>query len=175
MRAIDDSKKQQIIDRIRKNPRLLMICYGNIMRSPYAQAFLSNMLQKRGVDNIEVTSAGLLGAGYEDRLAHPYAKSAAAQDGADLSKHRSKPVTQDMIDKSGIVLVMDSRNYHDVISSFKKTEGKVFFLGAFGSSDNDWIEISDPYFAQPDTVSEVFHRIKQSCIKLGELLIEDTH
>src|SRR5712692_6786997 len=67
-------------------PRLtLVVCHGNICRSPYAAAVLGGLLHQ-GRDR-DVVSAGFIGP---DRPAPPEAVSVARARGVDLSRHRSR-------------------------------------------------------------------------------------
>src|SRR5437879_8343582 len=69
----------------------LVICHGNICRSPFAAALLARELAPYG---IPVVSAGFIGAG---RPAPPEALAAAAAHDVDLSCHRSQPVLPGLV------------------------------------------------------------------------------
>src|SRR5207249_10206820 len=75
----------------RRPASVLVICHGNICRSPFAAALLARELAPHG---IPVTSAGVCGAGPP---APRDAVGAAAAHDIDLSCHRSQPVHPDLV------------------------------------------------------------------------------
>src|SRR5205809_1371805 len=96
----------------RRPASVLVICHGNICRSPFAAALLARELAPHG---IPVTSAGFIGAG---RPAPREAVVAAAAHDIDLSCHRSQPVHPDLVGGAGLVVVLDS--------SLGRTSGALF-------------------------------------------------
>lgn len=85
--------------------RLLVVCLGNHCRSPYAAAVLAHLGSRR----VQVISAGVRDK-HVGRPAHPHMVTVAAQRGYDLSTHRGRRVTADMIAWADLVLAMDAAN-----------------------------------------------------------------
>jgi len=130
--------------------RIMVLCVGNICRSPYAAALL-----ERNLLGVHVCSAGL--QALIDHPADPLVQALAAEQGIDLSAHRGKQLlAQDLIEAS-VVLVMSESQQRDVVSRFPFARGRVFRLG-------EWIkqDIADPY-----RQSREFHIAVQQLIQQG--------
>ena len=130
--------------------RIMVLCVGNICRSPYAAALL-----QRNLLGIEVFSAGLQAV--IDHPADALVLELAAEQGIDLSAHRGKQLlAQDLIEAS-VVLVISEAQQRDVVSRFPFARGRVFRLG-------EWIkqDIADPY-----RQSREFHIAVQQLIQQG--------
>ena len=80
--------------------RVLVVCYGNICRSPYLEAVL-----KRAMPDVRVESAGLVGPG---RPVPPFALTVSAQRGLDLSTFRSRPLVPAIARDADLIVVMDA-------------------------------------------------------------------
>ena len=72
-----------------KTMKVIFVCTGNTCRSPMAKVLFRKLLRDRGIDLIEVDSAGL--ACYAGEEASPHAVEAMRERGLDLSDHRSRP------------------------------------------------------------------------------------
>src|SRR5438445_13324012 len=81
---------------------LLVVCHGNICRSPMAAALLDRELRPLGID---VQSAGFIGF---NRPAPAEAVDAAKRHAVNLSDHRSRPVTADVVRTADLIVVMDA-------------------------------------------------------------------
>lgn len=83
--------------------KLLTVCLGNYCRSPFAQTALT----RRGGPTVAVRSAGLIGK-WQDQPANPAMINAARRLGHDLTAHRARQITTEMLDWADTVLVMDA-------------------------------------------------------------------
>lgn len=120
--------------------RILFVCLGNICRSPMAERYARDRLSEARA-NVEVGSAGFVER--EGRQSPEDAIEAAAAHDVDLSDHRSRLLTSEMLAGSDVVFVMDVRNYRDLARSFGPIEAGVFFLGSLLDRDGHF-EIPDP-------------------------------
>ncbi|MFE4796184.1 low molecular weight phosphotyrosine protein phosphatase [Streptomyces sp. NPDC056708] len=82
---------------------MLTVCLGNYCRSPFAALALA----RRGGDDVQVRSAGLIGK-WQDQPANPSMIKAAGRLGYDLSTHRAQQITLEMLDWADTVLTMDA-------------------------------------------------------------------
>ena len=112
---------------------ILVLCIGNICRSPIAEALLRQQFPDK-----TIASAGL-GAlvGYP---ADPLSIEVSAEQGVDLSAHRARQLSSWMCQAADLILVMEQRHKVEVEQLHPLVRGKVFRLGELGKFD-----IEDPH------------------------------
>ncbi len=128
---------------------ILVICLGNICRSPMAAVLLH-----RALPGYEVTSAGLappIGA-----AADPRAVRLLAQEGCDLAGHRARAVEGALVDSADLVLVMDNLQREALEQRFPQSRGKTFRL-----CEGMDLDVPDPYGCSQQMFSIVLEMIKQ--------------
>jgi len=114
--------------------RILVVCTGNICRSPVAESLLKSRLPEK-----TVTSAGtmaMVGSG-----ADPSAIAVGMSAGLDLSTHRATQLTQSMLQEADLVLTLDATHSDWITRRFPQYRGKVHKLGKW-QQDSD---VPDPY------------------------------
>lgn len=92
--------------------RLLLVCTGNTCRSPMAEAVVRAEAEARGLDGLEVRSAGTMASGGDP--ASRGAVQAAREVGLDLSGHGSSRLTTELVDWADLVLCMAPSHRMDV-------------------------------------------------------------
>ena len=90
---------------------LLFVCSGNVCRSPMAEAMAMEWAPVHGAD-VEVRSAGTLKL--VDRAAAPKAVAVCREIGVDCSRHRSQPLTAELIHWADVVAVMELQHAIEV-------------------------------------------------------------
>ena len=103
--------------------KVLVLCTGNVCRSPTAEFLLR---QKCGEDVI-VQSAGI--GALIDSPAETLAQKVAKEHGLDISTHRSRQVTMDMLKWADLVLVMERGQEEWLLSRYPWLKGKIFRYG----------------------------------------------
>src|SRR3989339_1041573 len=83
---------------------ILFVCTGNVCRSAMAEGILKQMLKDKNNDIISINSAGT--NAISGMPATIYSQESAKKGGINLSFHKSKPVTESLIEKNDIILVM---------------------------------------------------------------------
>ena len=121
---------------------ILVVCVGNICRSPMAERLLKSALRDQG--DFTVESAGLsavVGHSADDKVLE-----LMSEIGEDVSDHRARQIHPDMVKKADLVLVMESCHKQSIDIADPTARGKVIRLGEWQNRD-----IGDPY-RQPKTV-----------------------
>lgn len=127
---------------------IMVVCVGNICRSPVAEALLKDHLPGR-----TIWSAGLhavVGHG-ADTTALEIARQL---DSLDLSAHRARQLAGWMCSRADLVLVMEAGHQQELERLYPLVRGKVHRLGEFGSQAS--FDIADPY-RQPRAAFEAAH------------------
>ncbi len=121
---------------------VLVLCTGNICRSPLAEAALRRAVETIGL-GVNVDSAGLFGL--TGHSAAPLAIETAAECGLDLNAHRGKGLTLEMLDGSDLVLVMEREQQREVELMRGGDLPEVRLLGEFRQGRRGSREVPDPY------------------------------
>jgi protein-tyrosine-phosphatase len=140
--------------------RVLVLCYGNICRSPLAE-----VLAERQFPHASFLSAGFYPTG--GRHSPDFVIAAAKRLGGDLVEHRSKCVDAKMIDEAQLVLIMDIRNSALLKTHFPHALEKTLFLGMLLPKPQ--LEIKDPY-DDPDSMPEVAAKLQEAVAQLRKFL-----
>lgn len=117
---------------------ILILCIGNICRSPIAEALFIARFQQEGLSDIKVSSAGL--GALVDRPAHAVGLELMSQKGIDMSEHRARQISQDILFGSDLILTMSTDQQKQVELNYPGTCGRVHRLGKWGGFD-----VPDPY------------------------------
>jgi protein-tyrosine-phosphatase len=144
--------------------RVLVLCTGNICRSPYAHARLADALSGRSV---EVRSAAL--SGPAGRTSPPTFQSAARARRVDLAAHRSRSATDEELAWADLILIMDSRHALE-LGERKLDESvnrKLRWLGGVLEGDP---EIADPIDLDAKETDLVLERIDAAVARVAQQL-----
>lgn len=106
---------------------ILVVCTGNVCRSPIAEGMLRSILRSRFGDAApSVASAGT--AGWVGSAADPSSIAAAAELGIDISAHRARQLEHDLVTAASLVLAMASEHRDAAFRLFPGTAGRIFTL-----------------------------------------------
>ena len=120
---------------------VLIVCTGNICRSPMAAGLLRDRLVSAGNHRrVVVRSAGIWGL--TGRRAATEGIMVMSQRGIDIRGHRARTLTQADIDQADLLLVMTREHTEAIPRYFARWEGKLYLLSEMAGKARD---IADPY------------------------------
>lgn len=123
---------------------VLMVCTGNICRSPMAEGILRRMLPERLKPVVSIGSAGT--HGLHGNRADPFAVAAAASHGADISSHRARLLDAALVRSVDLILAMENIHLSSINSLLFWRCSSAHLLGEFAAQREN-PEIEDPYGA----------------------------
>lgn len=121
--------------------RILVVCTGNTCRSPLAEALLRRLAAARPELALEVASAGV--GAVDGAPASEGAYLVGLEHGLDLSGHRSRAITRELVAGADLILTMSRRHQERVLEL--GGEGKTEVLGEYAGAAGAAAEIADPF------------------------------
>lgn len=148
---------------------ILIVCSGNICRSPMADIYLRHRL---GLKNnaYTVSSAGTLGI-QDDRADVQAVSVVASEAGLDLSTHITRGITRESVEEADLILVMEKRHRRYLATLYPGHVKKVQLLSAYvprglGLARGD--DIFDPVGMEREAFRQCFHLIRSCLDSLAE-------
>jgi protein-tyrosine-phosphatase len=132
-------KPGALVTTLRSAARVLIVCHGNIIRSPFAAALVARYVANGGA--VSISSAGL--AAVPGKPPHPTALQLAAARGVDLSAHAASRLDANVVAESDAIFVMDVPQLLLMRQRFPEARAKTFLLACLASDTP--LEIRDPY------------------------------
>lgn len=132
---------------------ILVLCIGNICRSPIAEALLKQALPGKTVQSAGIQA--LVG-----HPADPFSVQIMQERGIDISAHRARNISTQLVNDADLILTMDLDQKKYVESNYISSRGKVFRLGEARKLD-----IADPYREGIESFREA-HRLIDEGVKV---------
>lgn len=132
--------------------KILVVCIGNICRSPTAEALLKSKLAARG---IQVSSAGihaLVGKGMDST-----ALEVLREHGGDHPDHQGRQLSREILHQADLILTMEQGHVQSIAKLAPEVRGKTFLLGKWQGNQ----EIPDPYRQQKVAFEHVYQLMAQ--------------
>lgn len=146
--------------------RILLVCTGNICRSPLAEALLERALAEHPEVHATVESAGT--GAWEGAPASEGAYLVALENGLDLSQHRARLLTKELVREADVILTM--ARHHRVRVHELGGEGRTYLLGEFAGRAGPEAEVSDPFGGDLDVYRDTFRELEELIGRAAERL-----
>lgn len=142
--------------------KILMVCLGNICRSPMAEGVMRNKLQQHGLNGI-VDSCGT--ANYHvGEHPDPRAVRKAGKYGIDISRLVGRQFTVSDFDEFDRIYVMDTSNYQNVTRLARHEtdlEKVILLLNELYPGQN--MSVPDPYYGGDEGFENVYRLLESAC------------
>ncbi len=149
--------------------KILMVCLGNICRSPLAEGILASKLPK---EKFIVDSAGT-GSWHIGHAPDERSIAVAKKNGLLISNQKGRQFSKKDFDQFDYIYVMDNSNYDNVIALAENTEqiAKVqLILNELFPKEN--VDVPDPYFGLPNGFNIVYQMLDDACEVISKKLID---
>ena len=118
---------------------LLFVCTGNTCRSPMAESIARRLIAERAIDDVQVSSAGT--SAWPDSAASDGALLVAMEHGSDLSEHRARQLSPEIVAAADLILAMGPHHLEraEALGGSGRTHLLTAFAGGAGRP------VSDPF------------------------------
>lgn len=142
--------------------KILMVCLGNICRSPLAEGILAHKAAERGID-IEVDSAGTSGW-HEGELPDARSIEVGLKYGVDLRSQRSRKLVQSDFQAFDIIYVMDASNETNTLALARNAEEEAKVKMILNESNPGMnLDVPDPYYGGDQGFENVYQMLDDAC------------
>jgi len=140
--------------------RILMVCLGNICRSPSAEGVLRTKLKKIGLaDKVTIDSAGI-GNWHEGESPDNRAQKAAKQRGYELSSLKARQINPEDFFRFDVILGMDKNNIKALKQMPQGTAVVDLFLNYALAEQT---EVADPYYGDSEDFAIMLDSLEIGC------------
>lgn len=148
-----------------KNPKILMVCLGNICRSPMAEGILRHQLKERNITTI-VDSAGT-GGWHAGENPDSRAIRTMKHHQIDISKLIARQFKKNDFDQFDLILAMDETNMQDILclASGDNDRKKVKLILSYHPASNT-SSVPDPWYGSEDGFEKVYHMLDNACTSI---------
>lgn len=142
-------------------PHIMVVCTANICRSPVGAALLREKLKIRGYGDWKVSSGGTWAQ--DGRKAAEFSQQLLAEQGLDISGHRSRNITSEMLTDVDLVLCMESGHAEALRAEFPALAHKIYLLTEMRGRKYN---INDPYGGPLNTYQQMVKEVDE-VLELG--------
>lgn len=134
--------------------RILVVCVGNICRSPMGEYLLRQKLAHR--PELTIHSAGI--GALVDKPADDTALALLQEHGIDAGNHRARQASEAMLANADLILAMEQGHLRQLHRMAPQTRGKAFLIGKWMGDQ----EVPDPYKQQRPAFEHAYKLIDQA-------------
>lgn len=146
--------------------KILMVCLGNICRSPLAEGIMRSKLP----NDFYIDSAGT-GGWHAGELPDKRSIAIAKKYGIDLTNQRARQFHKNDFEAFDCIYVMDMSNYKNVLALAPNERAKAkvkLILNEIFPNEN--VEVPDPYYGGEDGFEQVYQMLDNACTRVAEKL-----
>lgn len=147
--------------------KVLMVCLGNICRSPMAHGLLEHKVKELGL-SVLVDSAGT-GAYHVGEAPDPRSIQKMQQYGVNISHQRARQFIADDLEVFDHIFAMDTNNYRNIINLSQGDADNVRLMMDLAYPGED-MSVPDPYYGGEDGFENVYRLLDEATDRLIELL-----
>jgi protein-tyrosine phosphatase len=142
--------------------KVLMVCLGNICRSPLAQGLLEQRISHLKIEIDSAGTAGFCTGCYPDKRSIAVAKKY----GINISNQKARKFTFKDFDYFSHIFTMDKNNYNDIIK-LAKTDSDKKKVKLILENDQD---VPDPYYGDKNSFEYCYKLLDKACERIADLL-----
>ncbi len=139
--------------------KILMVCLGNICRSPLAEGIMKKMAEENGL-NWEIDSAGT-GGYHQGDLPDSRSVEEAAKHGIDITDQRARKFRKNDLQAYDLILAMDQQNYRDILMHAQSEEKEKVHLILNFTHPGENRAVPDPYYG--GGFDHVYNMLHSAC------------
>ena len=148
--------------------KVMVVCLGNICRSPLAEGLLRSKVQALGL-GWEIDSAGT-GSYHVGSQPHEKSIEVASKYGVDITQQRARKISKEDFSNFDLILAMDTANRDDMyeMTSTMDERNKIRLIMDLVYPNRD-VSVPDPYYGGIEGYEKVWEMLDQACEKVVEV------
>jgi len=150
--------------------RVLFVCTGNTCRSAMAEVIAAHIARERGLTGVEFASAGTAASPHAH--ASDGALLVALEHGHDLSEHRARLLTAELVAEHDLVLAMGPHHVDRIESLGGR--GKAHLLTAYASRGASDRPVGDPFGGELELYRETYEELERELRRVLDRIAEHT-
>lgn len=141
--------------------RILLVCTGNVCRSPLAEGILRKLLRESGGHGAAIVeSAGT--AGLNGAPASAHSVDVAARRGIDIRGHAARPLTRRIVSRASLILTLQPEHSDWIVARYPEAREKTDLITLYGDPLGEPDGVPDPIGLDIDAYEETYERIENS-------------
>lgn len=151
--------------------KVLMVCLGNICRSPLAQGILEKKIKAKH-KRAFIDSAGISNF-HQGQAPDLRSQQAATKNGIDISHQHARQITKNDFDTFDYIYAMDEKNFYDILKLARNEEDKAkvdMILNVIDPGENN--PVPDPYYGGDGGFEDVFKLLDKACGIIADKIVQ---